>query len=262
MLNSIWMTDLHFITQGLVRGADPRKNLSAAISHINQHYADHEFCIISGDLVNLETAEVYNALKGQLDELKIPYFPMVGNDDNRELLRSTLPLPANCMADFIQYSISTDEGLMLCLDTLKDGEVTGELCPTRLEWLERELDGAQNKPVFIFLHHPPMDLELPMLDPLKMQNGDEFLDLIARYNNVKHLFIGHVHRAISGTVRGIPFCTMNAISFQAPPPRPDWTWEGFESNDEAPRFGVLSIENADVQIKYTQFNNQPMNRNV
>lgn len=254
MLNSIWMTDLHFTTHDLVRGADPRKNLSAAISHINQHYADHEFCIISGDLVNKETAEVYNALKGQLEELKIPYFPMVGNDDNRDLLRSTLPLPENCMTDYIQYSIATDEGLMLCLDTLRDGEVEGELCQTRLDWLKRELDGAQNMPVFIFMHHPPMDLGLPMLDPLKMQNGDEFLDLIAGYDNVKHLFMGHVHRAISGTVRGIPFSTMNAVSFQAPAPRPDWSWDSLKSNNEAPGFGVLNIENADVNIKYTQFN--------
>lgn len=255
------MSDLHFLAQGLVHGADPRKNLSAAISHINRHYADHEFCIISGDLVNQETAEDYNALKNHLDELTIPYFPMIGNHDDRNLIRTALPLPENCMQDFIQYSISADEGLILCLDTHKAGEVEGEFCQARLKWLKQELDAAQDTSIFIFLHHPPMDLGLPMLDPIKMQNGDEFLDLITTYNNVKYLFIGHVHRAISGTMRGIPFSTMNAISFQAPAPRPEWAWDGFK-NDEAPKFGVMNIENADVNIKYTQFNDEPINTNV
>ncbi|MBL1241716.1 MAG: phosphodiesterase [OCS116 cluster bacterium] len=253
MLNSIWMTDLHFVAQGLVHGVDPRKNLSTAIAHINAHYADHQFCIISGDLVNQETTEDYTALEQQLKQLKIPYFPMIGNHDERDLIRSLLPLPENCMAEFIQYSISTDEGLILCLDTHKAGEVEGELCNQRLEWLKNTLDAAQDTPVFIFMHHHPMELGLPMLDSIKLQNGDEFLDLIASYNSVKYLFMGHVHRALSGTMRGIPFSTMSAISFQAPAPVPNWTWDDFTAADEAPAFGVVSIKNADVNIKYTQF---------
>ena len=254
MLNSIWMTDLHFLAQGLVHGIDPRKNLSTAITHINKHYADHEFCIISGDLVNQETAADYNALKSHLDGLGIAYFPMIGNHDERDLIRAILPLPENCMANFIQYSIETDEGLMLCLDTHKNGEVAGELCGERLEWLKTTLEAAKDAPIFIYLHHPPTDLGLPMLDEIKMQNGDEFLELIHAYNNVKYLFIGHVHRPISGTMRGIPFSTMKAISFQAPSPVPDWTWDDFSAAKEAPAFGVVSIKNADVIIKYTQYN--------
>lgn len=253
MLKALWMTDPHFTAQGLLRGLNTRTRLSAAIGHMNEHHSDAEFCIISGDLVNQTTQADYMALKAHFDELKISYFPMIGNDDDRELLRSTLPLPQNCMEKFIQYSVSSAEGLMVCLDTQKAGETAGEFCQKRLDWLKQTLDATKTMPVFVFMHHHPQNLGLPMLDPIKNQNGDELLDLLTQYDNVKYLFIGHVHRALSGTMRGIGFSTMNAISFQAPAPVPSWTWDDFRPAEEPSAYGVMHIENGDVNIQYTQY---------
>lgn len=253
MLKSIWMSDPHFTATGDVSGHDPVARVSAAIEHVNRFHADSDFCIISGDLVNRGSLEDYRALKSLLDTLACPYFPMVGNHDSRAHLKSTFELPADCMDGFVQYAITTTEGVMICLDTQKTGSDAGQLCPERTRWLKSTLDATQDAPVFIFMHHPPMSLGLPMQDQDRMENGQAFLDLIGNYPNIRHLFIGHVHRPICGTVAGIPYATMRSVLYQAPAPQPDWNWDSFIPAHEAPNLGVLTIANADVCLKYTQF---------
>mgnify|MGYP005989001347 CR=1 FL=1 len=86
-----------------------------------------------------------------------------------------------------------------------------------------------------------------------LENADAFLDLIACHGNVRHLFMGHVHRPTSGAVRGIPFATLGSLAFQAPQPRPAWDWDTFEAPREAPQYGVVLIEDGNVVVQYTQF---------
>lgn len=247
------MSDPHFCAEGIVQGHNPRQRISAAVEHINAHHSDNDYCIISGDLVNRGTREDYLALKRHLDFLQIPYLVMAGNHDDRALLKSVFQMPEDCMSDFVQFAIQTSEGRILCLDTQKSGCDGGEFCPIRAKWLDTTLEKSGDIPVFIFMHHPPMALGLPMQDTDRMESGEEFLDLLRAHSNVRHLFIGHVHRPICGTINGIPYATMRSVLYQAPPPQPEWNWHSFTPAHEAPNLGILAISNANVTLQYTQF---------
>jgi len=258
MVKIVWMSDPHFTQAGDVLGHNPRIRLAKAIEHINRHHEDTDLCVISGDLVNRGTTEDYRALRAALDGLSMPYAPMMGNHDDRALLRAALPLPAPVsgggMSDFIQYSLPTPAGLLVCLDTHRIGSDGGEFCADRFAWLEAMLHKAGDTPVFLFMHHPPMALGLPTQDKENMADGDVFLDRIARFSAVKHLFIGHVHRAISGQVRGIPFATMRSVLLQAPAPRPHWDWSSFTPAQEPPNIGILTLsKEGSVLLHYEQF---------
>ncbi|MEO9900939.1 metallophosphoesterase [Nisaea sp.] len=253
MVKIVWLSDLHFVTQGDVQGHDPRSRMRALVDFVNRHYRDCSFCIISGDLADRATAPDYAHLAEFLAQIEMPVFPMVGNHDNRDLVRSNLLLPKNCMAEFIQFSIPTPDGLMVCLDTQKAGSDAGEFCAERTSWLKGVLEAAKGTSVYLFMHHPPMRLGLPMLDPDNMQDGDAFLDFVSAFPEVKHLLMGHVHRPIAGTVRGIPFASMRAVLYQAPPPVPAWDWDSFTPSREAPNLGIITIENGDLNLQYMQF---------
>lgn len=253
MLKAIWMSDLHFAQSGHVLDHDPRIRLTMALDHINANHSDASFCVVSGDMVNRGTETDYKALSTHFDKLDVPLLPMVGNHDNRALLRRHFELPATCMDDFVQYTLSTPSGLIVCLDTQKTGSDAGELCAQRRSWLQSVLENAEKGPVFIFMHHPPMAVRLPMQDTEGLNDGDIFLDLISGFTCVKYLFIGHVHRPISGTVRSIPFSTMRSVLYQAPAPRPAWDWDTFKPSDEAPNLGVITISRSDVNLQYEQF---------
>ena len=253
MLKAIWMSDLHYAANGDVLGHDPKAGLGSAIEHVNRFYKDSELCIISGDMVNRGTVEDYAAVSESLSQLAMPFFPMVGNHDDRVLFKDAFTLPNNCMQDFVQYSISTSEGEIICLDTLKAGSDEGEFCSKRLGWLTERLDALGETPAYLFMHHPPMKLGLPIQDTENLVESDALLELLSNHSNVRHLFIGHVHRPIVGTIKGIPFATMRSVLFQAPAPQPAWDWKTFKPSEEAPSIGALTIANMDVTMQYVQF---------
>lgn len=253
MLKTIWLSDPHFTADGDVLGHDPRQRLSAAVEHINAHHCDADFCVITGDMVNRGEARDYAAVGEMLEDLRIPVFPMTGNHDNRAAFRDHLPLPADCMADFIQYAVERDDAVALCLDTLDPGADGGVLCASRMSWLTEKLDQFADRPVIIFMHHPPRALGLPMQDQDMLRDGPAFLEAIKGRENILHLCIGHVHRPISGVMAGVPFSTMRSVLYQAPPPRPLWDWNSFRPAQEAPGLGVVIVDGWDVTIQFEQF---------
>lgn len=253
MFKAVWMSDLHFTWNDDVLGHDPRIRLRRAIRHINDTHSDAHICVISGDMVNRGTMQDYQALRQELDTLAVPYAPMVGNHDDCRALRETLPLPDTCMADFVQYCIETPEGILACLDTQRAGSDAGEFCKARSDWLRRIATQYGDLPLFLFLHHPPMALGLPMQDSENMVNGADFLNMITQIPSVRYMFIGHVHRPISGTIKGIGYSTMRSVLYQAPAPRPAWNWDSFAPAEEAPNIGIITITDGDVNLQYEQF---------
>ena len=249
----IWMSDLHFTADGDVLGHDPRVRLTRAVAHINAHHRDAAYCVISGDLVNRGTVADYEALAGILAQLQVPVLPMVGNHDDRKLLRQALAVPDDAMDDFVQYAVTVGARRLLCLDTLTPGADHGTLCPARLAWVAAQLDAAAGAPVTLFLHHPPLALGLPMQDEDRLLDADGLRGLVMDYAGPLNLCIGHVHRPITGTWAGRPFATMRAVLYQAPAPVPAWDWTSFAPAQEDPQIGVLTCDGEDLQIQYETF---------
>lgn len=253
MTKIIWMSDPHFQNEGTIDGLDPRVRLDAAIRHANAHHSDADFAILSGDLVGDDIEGDYSALAGYLSKSALHIYPMMGNNDDRGGFRSHLSVPDDTMPDFIQFSLETSDGTVICLDTHKIGSHAGQFCDERQEWLDRVLSTCADRPAYIFMHHPPFVLGLPKQDEIRLEDEDAFWSVVSRHTNVKHLFMGHVHRPTCGSARGIPFATLGALSFQAPAPRPSWEWESFKPPKEAPHYGVIDISNGNVMLQYTQF---------
>ncbi len=250
----VWLSDPHFTAEGDVFGCDPRARLNAAIDHICAQHSDADACVISGDMVNRETQEDYSVLAESLARLPVPVYPMMGNHDDRALLRRHLPLPENSMPDFVQYAVTSPSAKLLCLDTHKIGSGAGEFCEKRTAWLRKELNAAGDTPVYLFLHHPPLPLGLPMQDNIQMEGGADFLSLIASFDCVNYMFMGHVHRPITGAINGIPYATMRSLTYQAPAPRPEWDWDSFTPSREAPNLGVITLAaDGAVILHYEQF---------
>ena len=157
------------------------------------------------------------------------------------------------MENFVQYSVGDNEFELLCLDSQKEGADAGYFCGDRFAWLETQLNRFKDKQICLFMHHPPVDLGLPMQDKDKMENGEAFLEFIKNNTNVVHLFIGHVHRPISGQVNGISFTTMRSVLIQAPPPIPHWDWSSFVPAKEAPALGIITLSKRSVIVQFEQF---------
>lgn len=251
----VWLSDLHLVSDGTKQmGRDPVANLQLAVEEIKQHHRDAAYCVLSGDLTENGMTEEYELLAELLRPLNLPLAPMVGNHDNRENMLTALPIPAEPMNGFVQYKLITPAGIILCLDTQIPGQEAGHLCAQRMTWIREALTDSRDLPVFVFMHHPPGPIDLPVQDADCLQNGEELLSLLSGSPNVRHLFCGHVHRPVSGNFGTLPFTTTPAIVFQAPLPYPAWNWDVFEPTNEPPTMGLIFFNGSTTTVHF-----QPLN---
>jgi 3',5'-cyclic AMP phosphodiesterase CpdA len=216
------LTDLHLCPAGdEIIGLDPSARFAACLAAAAKDHPDADHLILCGDLAHHGPTKVYTNLRTQLADAPWPVTLMLGNHDNRANFQEVFPEAPITKSGHVQSIIDLPEHRLICLDTL-DGppappdQHSGYLCSDRLEWLRTQLDTADKCKVIIFAHHPVLDIGFDGMDAIKLRNSDAFLDLIGQYPNVAHLVFGHLHRTISGSIRGIPFSIFKSPCDQMP----------------------------------------------
>lgn len=244
----IHISDIHLIAGSqLLYGIDPRTRLDAAVNSICSHFADAEFCMVTGDLTDKGEAEAYREVKEKLDRLPFPWYPLMGNHDIRsqaQLAISDIPWHED---GFLQYELRKDAGRFIVLDSVHAGHHEGRFCKKRLNWLKARLDAARDvaQDVYLFIHHVPFDLGIDWLDRIKMVDSAAFAALLGNYNNIRHMFMGHVHRPCHGSWNGIPFSTVRSTAHQVSLCVDD---TGNRFIKENPAIAVVTIEGNSIII--------------
>jgi 3',5'-cyclic AMP phosphodiesterase CpdA len=140
------------------------------------------------------------------------------------------------------------------LDTLNEEtpDHAGILCKSRLDFLAEALASAPaDRPLLLFQHHPPFDSGLRYMDTIKLANGEDEWNVIARTRKPDYMFMGHLHRPIAGTWRGIPFHIQRALTHQVA--------FDFEAEDhipgthEAPDYALVGVHNGNIVIHQCSF---------
>lgn len=201
---------------GTIIGIDPQARLAAAVAHINRHHGDADLVVLLGDLVDDGEAGSYALLRQTIAPLTAPVAMLLGNHDWRASFRGAFPEVAVDGHGFVQARRELGDWVLLLLDTLVENQPHGEICERRAAWLARELDAAGDRPVLLFLHHPPMISGFPGMDAIRLARPDALRDLIRNHGNVCHIFAGHIHRTIAGSWAGIPFSIFKSLVHQQP----------------------------------------------
>jgi 3',5'-cyclic AMP phosphodiesterase CpdA len=247
----VHVTDVHLGPRQLVRfGANQHERLSAAIARINTAHADAVLCVITGDLADGGDQGAYEDLRAELDALTVPHRLIPGNHDRRGPLLAAFPETTLSPGGFVQSVHDDVDVRLIFLDTLAEGRVDGVLDDARLQWLDRRLAEVPGKQVLIFMHHPPVAIGIPMLDPLALSDPHPFLNLLKRHRGSTHLFFGHVHRPVHGTVSGIPFSAQRGISVQF---ALDLNALSGEADAAPPSYGVILVEDGRLVVHEEAF---------
>ncbi|MEM7168582.1 MAG: phosphodiesterase [Pseudomonadota bacterium] len=159
--------------------------------------------IVTGDLVDQGDLESYQAFRGQIERLGLPYFLIPGNHDGREAMRT-------CFADleFVpqrgQFDWVRDfDGLRLIgLDTLIQGQGGGRLSPTSLDFLDQALLHSPNIAVLIAMHHPPFMSGLPFMDCIGLNDFQALEKMLQAADNNIRIICGHLHNVITAELGG------------------------------------------------------------
>tara|TARA_R110000764_G_scaffold198866_3_gene284217 strand:- start:27425 stop:28201 length:777 start_codon:yes stop_codon:yes gene_type:complete len=212
------ISDTHVLTEG--RRLADRFETGAAyarlIDSLEHLTTAPDLILFSGDLGEDATPEEYADIGAGLRRLTCPVLVVPGNHDARAPMIAALP-------DYVQTTPSghicafdnSRDLAIIGLDTLVEGKPHGELCADRLSWLSERLDDCADKPVLLFMHHPPMVTGLKDMDSMGLlSGGEELARLIADHGQVQAILCGHMHRAIHGSCGGAPVRVSPSASHQ------------------------------------------------
>jgi 3',5'-cyclic AMP phosphodiesterase CpdA len=248
----IHITDPHLVTPGEpLYGTDPHERLEQCLDDVLANHADAAFCVITGDLAHLGQLAAYQGLARQLERLPMPAFPLLGNHDRRAPFHEAFPKALRDGSGFVQAVLRRPEGDFIFLDTLDEGVDGGKYCDARAAWLAARLEEAGDRPVFLFMHHPPFPIHIPCLDPISLAEPDRFARIVEGRRNIRHLFYGHVHRPVCGSWRGIPVSTMRGLNHQVPFDLA--TVKPVPKSHEPPAYAVVFVDPEQVTVHFHDY---------
>lgn len=244
----IHISDFHLVAPGeKLWGLDPHDRLSRCLDDIAKWHGDAEFCVMSGDLTNKGEPRAYDWLAERLKDFPLKTFLMVGNHDERGAFHAAYPDAPRDENGFVQGAHETRDGVFLFLDTLKGPVSEGEYCDKRRQWLADRLEEHADRPVWIFMHHPPFDIGVPYMDRIKLEEPEKFEAVLRSHGDIRHLFFGHVHRAAYVNWNGIPCTCLPGTNHQVPLNRES---VGTPYSVEPPMYGIVLIEDGKTVVHF------------
>jgi 3',5'-cyclic-AMP phosphodiesterase len=243
----VLISDAHVKIRGQqLHGIESASRLDACVRKINELAGDADLCVLMGDNVDLATEEEYSTLLECLEPLKMPIRYVIGNHDDRDVflkIKPDLPRDEN---GFLQSSLDADDGLLLFLDTHRPETATGDYGAEKLVWLKRQLAAAGEKPVYIFMHHPPFKTGF-FIDHSMVEQADALIQVLREAANVRHIFFGHTHRASSGSWNGLAWTSLNGTAygndFELLPAKPNY-------RGGPAQIGILLINNGESVLHF------------
>jgi 3',5'-cyclic AMP phosphodiesterase CpdA len=218
---------------------EPEAALAAAIAALRASPDPPDAVLVTGDLANRGKRKQYAVVREQLERLGLPSVVLPGNHDRRAKLRAAFELPGE-PDDPVHDAADLGPLRLLTLDTTIPGEAGGALPGTELEWLERSLRDAPERPTIVAMHHPPVLTGVPAWDataigPVERRTLDRVL---SRHPQVLALIAGHLHRTLVSSFAGRPLVVVPSTYMQS---KLDWSCEDFVLVPESPAFGIHAL---------------------
>lgn len=201
------LSDTHIKPRGRLAYSrvDTAHMLGSAVAHLMALPQQPDLVVMTGDLVDLGSAQEYEHLRELLAPLTMPLLMVPGNHDDRDAMRQAFPEHGHVgESGFWQFAITRAQWPLriVGLDTVVPRESGGMLCDERLRWLEQTLSEGQDQPTLILMHHPPFITGIGHMDDIGLQGRLALADVLSRHPQVQLVVCGHLHRNIRATVGG------------------------------------------------------------
>ena len=173
--------------------------LRRALAHVAACSPPPDVLVLSGDLADHGLDAEYELAAELLSTVTIPLVACPGNHDVRARFVHHLG-PAESVVDVGDHRL-------VALNSLVDAAEGERIDPGELsEHSLRRLDEAltAGRPTFVGLHHPPVDLHVDMMDPIKLTTAQGLADVLAQHRNVVAVLVGHAHTMATTTFAGVP----------------------------------------------------------
>ena len=196
------LTDPHLFASesGELRGVNTHRSLQRVLDHYQSGDWVADVAIVSGDLVQDDSAQAYERFRSLLGTLALPVYCCPGNHDVRTLMQEAVS------SEPFHYCATSTHGnwTLIGIDSCVTGEAGGLISDTELQRVMDELQKSNTPHALLYLHHPPIDLGSKWLDSVRLENGSQLLTQLQEADTARVLLFGHAHQAADtdvGTLR-------------------------------------------------------------
>jgi Icc protein len=214
------LSDLHIRPRGelAARIIDTNMLVERALLTLAAMRPVPDVVVISGDITESGRPEEYRMAVTLLRRyLTMPVFVVPGNHDRRENFRTGLADMPGVTSDepFVQYVVEDYPIRLVMLDSVVAEAGHGLLDGGRLDFLDRSLSAAPDRPTILVLHHPPMLTGSVGMDRIHLRDTAALGEVLARHNQVERILTGHHHRAVVGRLGGAIVLVAPAVVHQS-----------------------------------------------
>ena len=175
----------------------PNLALDRLLQHLGSEVA-HDALIISGDLVQEETAASYQRLNQRLIHYPKPVHVLPGNHDVPSLMQTHLS--DSCHTLHWPHTVKMGNWELILLNSHQYRHPAGYLSDNALQTLKQQITAmTDGRYGIVFLHHHPIDIGSPWMDRMGLLNRQEFWQLIDGSDKIKAVVFGHIHDEFTGT---------------------------------------------------------------
>ncbi len=211
-IHLVQLTDTHLYSDAAatLHGVNTAISFARVLDAVAQRNRQPAAVLATGDLSQDGSRASYERFRSLLDALNSPVLCLPGNHDNPAAMREVL--------DAGRYRYCQTEWFggwcLPMLNTFSAGRAGGHLSPQSLKDLGQLLAECSGYHVLICLHHHPVAMNSRWLDSVGLDNGDDFLKLIAEAPHVRGVVWGHVHQEFDETRDGVRFLASPSTCFQ------------------------------------------------
>lgn len=164
-----------------------------------------DIVVVTGDLVDDRWHQGYGLVAAALQRLDCRCLILPGNADDKSIMRAAMPDIDHGVGDSaMHFAYGIGEALLIGLDTCVDGEAHGDVT-THLPWLRQALAGGLTGAPLLFTHHHVFACGISPLDAVMCRGTDALAGLLSSgVRTPLAICSGHVHRAMSSLLAGIP----------------------------------------------------------
>ena len=201
------ISDIHIKPPGRLayRRVDTAEAFARCVAHLNRLDPQPDVVLVTGDLVDAGVDGEYGLFREVIAPLRLPYFVIPGNHDERAAMRRAFAdsryLPKD--GGFLHYAVEDFPIRLIGLDTTVPGAPHGELCPERLRWLDQALRREPERPTLLFMHHPPFRTGIEHMDVQNCRHGEALAEIVGRHGQLLAMLCGHVHRFVATRWHGL-----------------------------------------------------------
>ncbi len=198
----VQVTDAHLYRDpdGVLAGVSTWKTFRAVLGQIERQHGDFDYLILTGDLAQDEQLETYLMLREALGDWLERCRIIPGNHDDPANLRKAFPDLFSQDGGPLTFALSIGDWKIIGLDSHLPGETKGRVGANQLQWLRDQLSMDPSTRTLLFVHHPPIAINVDWLDKIGLDGASDLVDLIEASPQIKVICAGHVHQEFAGQI--------------------------------------------------------------